>query len=103
MSKIKDKLIHSPIVNFDETGVRVDGKTKWVHSSSNKLFTYLTLSERRGKIGMEENGVLPLFKGIAVHDCWKPYWKFPDVKHESLSEILRSRLRTILQNRQSAT
>lgn len=81
MSKIQDKLIHSPILNFDETGVRVDGKTKWVHSSSNKLFTYLTLSERRGKNGMEENGVLPLFKGIAVHDCWKPYWKFPDVKH----------------------
>ena len=81
MSKIKDKLIHSPILNFDETGVRVDGKTKWVHSSSNKLFTYLTLSEYRGKIGMEENGVLPLFKGIAVHDCWKPYWKFQDVKH----------------------
>lgn len=81
MSKIKDKLIHSPIVNFDETGVRVDGKTKWVHSSSNKLFTYLTLSERRGKNGMEGNGVLPLFKGIAVHDCWKPYWKFSDVKH----------------------
>ena len=81
MSKIKDKLIQSSILNFDETGVRVDGKTKWVHSSSNKQFTYLTLSEYRGKIGMEENGVLPLFKGIAVHDCWKPYWKFPDVKH----------------------
>ena len=81
MSKIKDKLIQSSILNFDETGVRVEGKTKWVHSSSNKQFTYLTLSEYRGKIGMEENGVLPLFKGIAVHDCWKPYWKFPDVKH----------------------
>lgn len=81
MSKIKDKLIQSSILNFDETGVRVDGKTKWVHSSSNKQFTYLTLSEYRGKIGMEENGVLPLFKGIAIHDCWKPYWKFPDVKH----------------------
>ena len=81
MSKIKDKLIQSSILNFDETGVRVEGKTKWVHSSSNKQFTYLTLSEYRGKIGMEENGVLPLFKGIAVHDCWKPYWKFLDVKH----------------------
>ena len=81
MAKIKDRLISSPVLNFDETGVRVDGKTKWVHSSSNGLFTYLTLSDKRGKAGMEENGVLPLFRGIAVHDCWKPYWKFPDVKH----------------------
>ena len=81
MSAIRDRLVQSPVVNFDETGVRVDGKTKWVHSSSDRLFTLLTLSEKRGKPGMEENGVLPRFKGIAVHDCWRPYWEFPDVRH----------------------
>ena len=28
--------------------------------------------------GMDENGVLPDFKGIAVHDCWKAYWRYAE-------------------------
>lgn len=27
------------------------------------------------------NGVLPEFGGIAVHDCWRPYWRFEGVTH----------------------
>jgi len=79
--RIKEKLIQSEVLNFDETGIRVDGKIKWVHSSSNNDFTYLTLNQKRGKDGMDANGVPPLFKGIAVHDCWKAYWRYSDVKH----------------------
>ena len=28
-----------------------------------------------GNAGMEQCGVLPEFKGIAMHDCWASYWK----------------------------
>ena len=28
--------------------------------------------------GMDENGVLSDFKGIAVHDCWKAYWRYAE-------------------------
>lgn len=31
--------------------------------------------------GMDENGVLPDFKGIAVHDCWKAYWRYFEATH----------------------
>ena len=30
---------------------------------------------------MDENGVLPDFKGIAVHDCWKAYWRYFEATH----------------------
>lgn len=46
------------------------------HSSSTKELTCQAVSARRGKEGMGENGVLPDFRGVAVHDCWRPCWKY---------------------------
>lgn len=81
MKKVRELLIKSDVVNFDETGVRVDNKLAWVHDSSNKHYTYLTVHAKRGKDGMDANGVLPRFKGIAVHDCLKTYWKYLKMTH----------------------
>ena len=66
----------SEVGHFDETGTSIGGKKHWVHSASNLLFTYLTVNAKRGYEGMEAGNVLPWFLGIAVHDCWLPYWKF---------------------------
>ena len=81
VQEIQKKVTDSPIVHFDETSTRVDGKTTWVHNSSTRFLTYLTMHQKRGAEGMEANGVLPEYKGIAVHDCWMPYWKFDVSKH----------------------
>ncbi|MFQ6823360.1 MAG: DUF6444 domain-containing protein [Agathobacter sp.] len=64
-----------------ETGTRVDKKLWWVHDASNCEYTYLDISPKRGNAGMEQCGVLPEFKGIAMHDCWASYWKYPDIQH----------------------
>lgn len=80
ISVIKDSLKGSKVVNFDESGVRCEGKLNWVHNSSNYEFTYQTIDRKRGKEGIERNGVLPGFEGVAVHDCWGSYFKF-DVEH----------------------
>lgn len=81
IDEIKEKLIASPIVHFDETGTRVDNKTRWVHNASNSKYTYLTVEDKRGHKGMESSGILPKYKGIAVHDCWQSYWKYDAVVH----------------------
>ena len=81
MEQIKELLSQSQVVNFDETGLNTEGKLYWAHSSSNEQYTYQTVSQKRGSDGMNENGVISSFNGIAVHDCWTPYWKYEDVTH----------------------
>ena len=77
------------VAHFDETGTRVENKLHWVHVASNRYFTYLYLSEKRGKIGMEEGSVLPSFHGIAVHDCWASYWKYASAHGICCAHLLR--------------
>jgi transposase len=77
---VRDVLTGAGVVNFDETGLRVDGALGWVHSASTDRATLYTCHARRGREAMDAAGVLPGFTGIAVHDCWKPYWCY-QVEH----------------------
>ncbi len=95
---IKEKIIASPIVHFDETGTRVDNKTRWVHNASNSKYTYLTVEDKRGYEGMESSGILPEYTGIAVHDCWSSYWKYDDVTHAVCCAHLLRELTGIKEN-----
>ena len=81
LQTIKSMLIGAKVAHFDETGTDVNGKTIWVHNSSTPDLTYQTINAKRGQIGMEDNGVLPEFGGVAIHDCWSPYWKYEDITH----------------------
>ena len=90
LKSIRKAIAESSVAHFDESGAKVDGKLEWVHNSSTDKFTYLTLSPKRGIIGIEENGVLPEFDGVAVHDCWSPYFRYGDIRHSvCCAHILR--------------
>ena len=93
----------SALAHFDETGTRVDGKTWWVHDASNAAFTYLDISRKRGSAGMDAIGILPEFGGIAVHDCWAPYWKYPGLTHAICNAHITRELFGILQNHPEQT
>ena len=69
-----------------------------MHNSSSKLYTYQTISQKRGKPGIDENGVLPCFHGVAMHDCWSPYWKYKGVKHAICNAHLLRELTGIEEN-----
>src|SRR5512144_2235815 len=77
---VREQLAGRAVVNFDETGLRVDGKLSWVHSASADTLTLYTCHDRRGVEAMTAAGVLPAFRGVAVHDGWKPYRRY-DVTH----------------------
>jgi transposase len=69
-------------VHFDETGVRVDGKLHWLHTATTETHTHLFIHEKRGGEALtSERSVLKDFTGIAVHDCWLPYFNFGDARH----------------------
>ena len=75
--KIKNHLIQSKVVGFDESGASVNKKNHWIHSSSTDDYTYYACHKRRGKEAMDAIGILPKFNGIAEHDHWKSYFTFP--------------------------
>ena len=77
--KIRDHLKGVDIAHADETGCRVDGKTRWIHVFSDSMFTFLCYSHKRGAKGMSEAGILPVFEGTIIHDCWASYWKFENI------------------------
>jgi transposase len=78
---VRAGLAAAPVAHFDETGARVAGRLHWVHSASTSLLTLLSVHARRGKVAMDQVGVLPQFAGVAVHDGWAPYWRYGDVHH----------------------
>ena len=97
--KTVQKLLQKAHVGcFDETGVRACGKLLWVHNSSNERFTFQTISQKRGKQGIDENGVLPEFDGVAMHDCWSPYWKYEGIRHAICNAHLLRELTGIAEN-----
>lgn len=98
VNTIKQKVIHSELGHFDETGTRVGKKLWWVHDASNCEFTYLDISQKRGYLGMEQCGVLPLFRGIAMHDCWVSYWSYTDIQHTVCCAHLARELTGIVEN-----
>jgi len=70
-----------PLLHADETGVNIAGKRNWLHCTSNVKYTYYRVDEKRGQEAMDRAGVLPNFKGILVHDHWKPYYKYKEITH----------------------
>lgn len=101
--RIRQQMILLGLIHCDETGTRVDGKTWWVHNVSNPLFTFLSINQKRGQIGMEAAGILPNYHGIIVHDCWGSYWKFENCVHAICCAHLLRELNGVEENHPEQT
>ena len=77
---LKNRILSSEVLNLDETGFYVNTTRNWLHSYSTEYLTYYCYHIKRGKIAMNEIGILPLFNGIGVHDFWKSYFNY-DFNH----------------------
>ena len=70
------------MAGFDETGLRVEGKLRWVHCARTGKYTLLSCHPRRGTKAMDAMGVLASFAGVAVHDAWAPYDTYAAPGHQ---------------------
>ena len=81
LAQIRQQLIAAPVVHFDESGMRVAGQLRWLHVASTEKLTQYHVHDKRGHIGMRAGGILPHYKGVALHDYWRSYLKFSDCQH----------------------
>lgn len=65
----------APVRHLDETGFRVGGKGRWLHTASTGALTSYRVSDKRGALPRGLKG------GVIVHDHFKPYYTLPRVGH----------------------
>ena len=77
VQEIKDRLLQSPVRHYDETGMSINGKLAWLHSTSTCEYTYYYPHPRRGFAATEEIGILGRgTPSVSVHDNWSNYFGY---------------------------
>jgi transposase len=83
-------ILNSDVLGVDESGWRVNGKTKWLHTLSTKDASYYLVTDKRSD---KETGTIKLLEGFnnyLVHDHFKPYYSLDNPIHvECNAHILR--------------
>lgn len=79
--QIKAGLRAAEVLGADETGLRVAGKSHWIHVARTDALTHYGYDTRRGKMAMEAIGILPQFKGVCVRDGWFAYDEYRRADH----------------------
>src|ERR1019366_5478983 len=72
----KEALAKKSVTHHDETGARVNGSLRWIHVMCTVLLTVYFPHKRRGTVGMDALGIIGKCTGRAMHDGWKPYFKY---------------------------
>lgn len=78
---IRNKVSQLPLLHCDETGLRVDGKLRWLHCMCDSKWSYYALHDKRGTEAMEAIGLLPEYRGILLHDFWRSYFLYSKAEH----------------------
>jgi transposase len=81
VDEIKATIIEAEVLHCDESGMRIEKSTAWLHSASTEFLTLYYPHKRRGLKAMEAMGILPEFKGTVVHDHWHPYFRYNQCLH----------------------
>jgi transposase len=74
LAVLRDLVAGAAVKHMDETGLRIGGKTRWLHVASTALLTFYRVCHKRGSL-------LANVVGTVVHDHWKPYYTMPGVVH----------------------
>ena len=77
----KERLRKSKFLHSDETGININGKRCWLHAALNDKWTLFMPHDKRGTEAIKHMEILPHFKGISIHDHWKPYFTYKQCLH----------------------
>jgi transposase len=94
--RIKEALREVAVLHNDETSVRRAGRLAWAHVASTRRLTHYGVHAQRGREATDAIGILPAFRGVSVHDGWKPYRRYTQC-HHALCNIHHLRELTFLE------
>ena len=86
---VKEQLAQAPVLNVDESGLRVASKLHWIHVISTIWLTWYGVHPKRGKEALDCFGVLPEFMQRLVHDCWQTYLELPCLHALCVAHLIR--------------
>ncbi len=75
VAHIATRIVAAKVRHLDETGFRIAGKTRWLHSASTAVYTQYRVGEKRGDVPRT------LADGVIVHDHFKPYYALHGAQH----------------------
>jgi transposase len=75
---------------LDETGLRVAGKTGWLHTTSTLAYTFYRAGEPRSAVPKDLQG------GVVVHDHFLPYRGLENVEHAYCNAHLLRELNAVI-------
>jgi len=78
---IKQSIIKAEVVHFDESGLKIEGDLRWLHTAGTPKLTFYATHPKRGKVATDELDILPRFSGYAIHDGWRAYLTYRDCRH----------------------
>lgn len=81
VAAIKEHLaLREAVLGVDETGLRIDGKLHWLHTTGTAGLTYYAYHSKRGQAALEAIDILTRFQGRVMHDDWSAYFHY-DCQH----------------------
>src|SRR5271165_7030030 len=78
----------APVRCLDETGFRIAGATRWLHTASTLTHTFYRAGEPRSAVPEFEGGVV-------VHDHWRAYYSLENVDHAFCNAHLLRELQAV--------
>src|SRR5436305_1749576 len=75
LAHIAVSVVAAKVRHLDETGFRIGGKTRWLHSASTAVYTHYRVGEKRGDVPRT------MADGVIVHDHFKPYYTLRGTLH----------------------
>ena len=73
VQRIAQACVNAPVVNADETGLRVAKGLHWLHALATDTLSWMGCHPKRGTQAFDELGLLRQYQGVLVHDGWLPY------------------------------
>ena len=70
-----------PVVDWDESGLRVPGTLQWRHGASTARVTSYAVQAKRGSAAIDAMGMWPTLAGRAVPDHGQAAVTSPDLAH----------------------